>query len=196
MRKCIEVPAMQPPSVQPNENETEEERGRRFLSTRVRYEEYTPPISWGELTNVPKMPHTSADDDMNNPIEKINDNDVLLGRGGLTNTNPGNMKFRSLVSKHRMAYCTAPKGDKGALARFLCNHIRAKHGRFLRREDSDPRWYEVGDEKAVMKCGQALREGTAEIIRKAMNDGPGGVHQIDLDAESYEDLEKKRQRLA
>jgi hypothetical protein len=26
-----------------------------------------------------------------------------------------------------------------------------------------------------------------DIIRKAMNDGPGGVQQINLDAESYED---------
>ena len=80
-----------------------------------------------------------------------------------------------------MAYCTAPKGDKGALSRFLCNFVRASEGRFLRRDENSRSWFEVGDEKAVMKCGQALREGTAEIIRKVVNDGARAVHQIDPD---------------
>jgi hypothetical protein len=30
-----------------------------------------------------------------------------------------------------------------------------------------------------------------ELIRKAMNNGPRGAHQIDPDIESYEDLENK-----
>ena len=180
-RKSIELVAMQPPPEQPTDKEEEEEKRRRLLSTKLRYEEYTPPTSWGELTDVPRMPYTSADDDMTDPIEVIGPNDVLLGRGGLTNTNPGNIKFRALVARYRMAYCTAPKGDKGALSRFLCNFVRASEGRFLRRDEKSRSWFEVGDEKAVMKCGQALREGTAEIIRKVVNDGARAVHQIDPD---------------
>lgn len=136
------------------------------FSTKERYERYTPPPSWGKLTKVPKMPAVKADNKVNNPITEIKDNDVLLGRGGLTNTNPGNIKFRKLVSKYRVHYCTAPKGDKGALARYLCNYVRAMHGRFLAKASDGPAWYEVGDEKAVSKCGQALREGTAEFNRK------------------------------
>jgi hypothetical protein len=92
--------------------------------------------------------------------------------GGMTNSNPGNIRFRELVGKYRMAYCTAPKGDKGALARYLCNYVRSKNGRFLKRDEDDPKlnrgdvYYEVGDEKAVGKCGQALREGTAILLRR------------------------------
>ena len=36
----------------------------------------------------------------------------------------------------------------------------------MRKEESNGMWYEVGDEKAVSKCGQALREGTATTIRQ------------------------------
>jgi hypothetical protein len=57
------------------------------------------------------------------------------------------------------------------LARYLCNYVRSTHGRFLTREASNGNWYEVGDEKAVSKCGQALREGTAALIRKVITDG-------------------------
>ena len=84
-----------------------------------------------------------------------------------------------------MAYCTAPKGDKGALSRYLCNFVRSNHGRFLRKEDGDGHWYEVGDEKAVSKCAQALREGTAALIRRAINDTGDSGGQV-----RYQDAEK------
>ena len=38
----------------------------------------------------------------------------------------------------------------------------------MRKEESNGMWYEVGDEKAVSKCGQALREGTTNTIRQAV----------------------------
>jgi hypothetical protein len=161
LRRSVQVPTMRPP---PTAN-----AGPTTL-TKYRYEEYEPPVAWTELTSVPKMPTTLSDDKQEKPILRIGESDVLLGRGGLTNTNPGNIKFRAMVSKFRMAYCTAPKGDKGALARFLCNYVRSKKGMFLRRHEKDKSnsfWYEVGDEKAVLKCGQALREGTAELVKRA-----------------------------
>jgi hypothetical protein len=145
---------------------------RRTASTKLRYQVYTPPKAWSELAMVPKMDPTPPDDNMEFPVEahQIKPQDVLLGRGGMTNTHLGNIKFRELVAKYRMAYCTAPKGDKGALARYLCNFVRSKHGRFLRKEEPNGEWFEVGDEKAVGKCGQALREGTAALIRRAFTD--------------------------
>jgi hypothetical protein len=177
LRNVMEAPAMKPPAPA---DEREGKRGKkkkiydnderiRFHSNNVRYEEYTPPASWGALTSCSKQPHTPADDSQKRPIETINDNDVLLGRVGLTSySNPGNIKFRSLVRKYRMPYCTAPKGDKGAVSRFLCNYVRSNNGRFLRRDESIQKWYEVGDDKAVMKkCGQALRYDNDVIIRKA-----------------------------
>lgn len=150
-------------------NKKSRSRVARAFSTKIRYEQYTPPVSWDELTKVPRMPPTPADDKLEHLVETVGPHDVLLGRGGLTNTNPGNIRFRALVSKYRMHYCTAPKGDKGALARYLCNYVRANKGQFLQKDPVTQRWFEVGDDKAVMKCGQALREGTAELIRKALD---------------------------
>lgn len=82
--------------------------------------------------------------------------DVLLGRGGLSNNHSGNLWFRNLVATYRSAYNAAPKGEKGQLARNLCNYVRLSGGRFLEK-DRD-RWYECGDTRAQAKCSQALRE--------------------------------------
>jgi hypothetical protein len=67
-----------------------------------------------------------------------------------------------------MAYCTAPKGDKGQLARNLCNYVRLSGGRFLTKADEDGRWYECGDERAIAKCAQAMREGAADLVRETL----------------------------
>ncbi len=47
-----------------------------------------------------------------------------------------------------------------------------------KKESSQQKRYEVGDDKAVVKCGQALREGTADLIRKAITDG-GSAAQVE-----------------
>ena len=153
------------PAMRPTNEAKKPENQRLCTRTKFRYEHYTPPSSWSELTDVPKVDHVPADDDMKHPIEVAGEHDVLFGRGGATNMHPGNVNFRNLVQKYRAAYCTVPKGDKGALARFLCNYVRAKNGRFLRQDPSNKKWYEVGDEKAICKCGQALREGSAEFLK-------------------------------
>jgi hypothetical protein len=66
------------------------------------------------------------------------------------------------------------------------------NGRFLTREASNGNWYEVGDEKAVSKCGQALREGTAALIRKVINDGTAGDEKP-TEEEAIEVLRKTHQ---
>jgi len=45
------------------------------------------------------------------------------------------------------------------MARSVVLIVRKRGGRFLRRDDTDGRLYEVGDEKAEAKTSQALREG-------------------------------------
>ena len=76
------------------------------------------------------------------------------------------MHFRTLVSEFRMHYCTAKKGDKGRLSKRLTNFVRFKKGRFLQKDDVDNLWYEVGDPRAHGKWAQALREGTADLMRQ------------------------------
>lgn len=110
------------------------------------------------------------DHDRRFPIddENVTVRDVLFGRGGKTNTHPGNVHYRTLVSKYRVAYQTSKKNNKHALSKNLVHFIRSQNGRFLKRSGSDIFWYEVGDEKAIAKTGQALREGMAEIIRSSL----------------------------
>ena len=53
----------------------------------------------------------------------------------------------------------AKRREKPLMARSVVLVVRLRGGRFLRRDDTDGKLYEVGDEKAEAKTSQALREG-------------------------------------
>lgn len=89
----------------------------------------------------------------------MSDNDVLCGRGGGTNSQMGNRRYRALVRDFQPTYLMARRREKPLMARSVVLIVRRRGGRFLRRDDSDGRLYEVGDEKAEAKTSQALREG-------------------------------------
>lgn len=90
----------------------------------------------------------------------LNEHDVLSGRGGKTNTQPGNKKFRSLVQNYKLRYLEAKKKDKPKIAQQIVDFIRKKGGRYLQfREDID-QYIDIGNEKAREKTAQALREGS------------------------------------
>ena len=46
---------------------------------------------------------------------KINRNDVLCGRGGLTNSHVGNKHFRCVVAEYQLQYLRAKKMKRGIL---------------------------------------------------------------------------------
>lgn len=114
-------------------------------------------------------------------------NDILLGRGGGTNSHSGNVKFRKLVAAHKLRYLAATKADKPSVARDVVREWRSMDppGRFLAKvdgsstEDDDNTnynnnssgiddgdrggnniavWYDVGEKKAREKASQCLRE--------------------------------------
>lgn len=89
----------------------------------------------------------------------MTENDVLCGRGGGTNSQTGNRRFRALVRDFQPTYLMAKRREKPRMARSVVLIVRNRGGRFLRRDDTDGRLYEVGDEKAEAKTSQALREG-------------------------------------
>jgi len=89
----------------------------------------------------------------------MGENDVLCGRGGGTNSQMGNRRFRALVRDFQPTYLMAKRREKPLMARSVVLIVRHRGGRFLRRDDADGRLYEVGDEKAEAKTSQALREG-------------------------------------
>jgi len=98
----------------------------------------------------------SAEDTL---LDDITNHDVLLGRGGGTNTQAGNKRFRAIVNAHQPMYLQARRKEKPLIARCIVEWIRLKGGRFLKKDDASGKWVEVGDNRAEAKTSQALREG-------------------------------------
>jgi hypothetical protein len=89
----------------------------------------------------------------------INSYDVLCGRGGGTNSQIGNRRFRKLVQEFQPTYLLARRKEKPLLARTIVLIIRKRGGRFLKKDEETGELFEVGDGKAEAKTSQALREG-------------------------------------
>lgn len=92
-------------------------------------------------------------------LADVNTYDVLCGRGGGTNSQIGNRRFRKLVQDFQPTYLLARRKEKPLLARTIVLIIRKRGGRFLKKNEETGELYEVGDAKAEAKTSQALREG-------------------------------------
>lgn len=123
------------------------------------YRQMYPPGSHPAYGGIPRGPF----------IMDINNNDVLCGRGGATNSHVGNREFRKLVKKFKDKYLSAKKKDKPAVAAEVVEVIRKLDppGRFLKKDKDSGYWLDIGDLRAKEKTSQALREG-APLIRKQM----------------------------
>lgn len=98
-------------------------------------------------------------------------NDVLCGRGGLSNHHEGNIFFRSLVKKNRERYFKANKREKSFISLEVVETIKNEGGKFLKKVDketSSTSWIEIDDLKAREKTSQALREGAAAFSKRQM----------------------------
>jgi len=85
------------------------------------------------------------------------DNDILFGRGGYTNTNPGNIRFREEALELRPHYELLTKAEKYDISVVLIETMKNEKRRFLEKA-SDGKWHEVDDKGARKKASQALRE--------------------------------------
>lgn len=92
-------------------------------------------------------------------LTAVNHNDVLCGRGGGTNSQIGNRRFRQLVQEFQPTYLLARRKEKPLLARTIVLIIRKRGGHFLKKNEDTGEMFEVGDAKAEAKTSQALREG-------------------------------------
>jgi hypothetical protein len=117
---------------------------------------------------------------------EINDVDVLCGRGGATNSHPGNVYYRKLTDQYRLHYASVKKCYKTNVAKTVVKAIRNRHGRFLKRSGKHGMWYEIGDLAAKEKTSQTLREGLATIIRSSL--------QKDLRAQVAEAMDEVKKR--
>jgi len=134
-------------------------------------------------------------------VQKPNPKDVLCGRGGRINSHPGNVYFRTLVEQYKHKYCDpgTKNVDKARMASSIVYNIRNSSssssssdavvvgggggGRFLKEDQDSGYWVEIGDEKAIRKAAQALRE-MAPVLRhqtppRADGKGKGGRGKAD-----------------
>jgi hypothetical protein len=93
---------------------------------------------------------------------EVSDNDVLMGRGGVTNGHPGNQNFRELVRRRQMDYLAAPKLKKADIATLVTEEVFSSGGRFLMGKKKGG-WVEISKDKARAKASQALREKAPEL---------------------------------
>ena len=113
-----------------------------------------------EVTDPPLEPVLEPSDKaVCESLAEVNGYDVLCGRGGGTNSQVGNRRFRKLVQEFQPTYLLARRKEKPLLARTIVLIIRKRGGRFLKKDEETGELFEVGDSKAEAKTSQALREG-------------------------------------
>jgi len=129
---------------------------------------------------------------------EINPNDVLCGRGGLTNTHIGNRSFRAIVKEYQEKYITAMKKEKPKVAEIVVKKIleMTPPGRFIKKDKPSGMWFDVGHTKAVEKTCQALREGASKIRSRMESTKTPTDHvetaNMDPEVKQSSDEDKKR----
>ena len=111
-------------------------------------------------------------------ISEFYEADVLSGRGGGTNVHSGNRDFRDLINKYRTIYLKAKKNDKPAISRGIVKLVRSRGGRFLKKNDKDNMYYEIGDSQAREKTSQALRQRAPEMRKLLFDQQHPAAHHI------------------
>ncbi len=101
--------------------------------------------------------------------------DVVSGRGQGIQRLPGNVMFRRLVSAHKRTYAQAPKSHKVKVSQGIVTALRRFGAKFLEFDTNARCYSDIGDEKAVVKTGQALREGQVQIKRELAAEAEKGV---------------------
>ena len=108
-------------------------------------------------------------------ITRVQENDVLCGRGGETNHHAGNIQYRNFVKVCQPAYISAKRRDKPRIAEKIVQSVRKLGGRFLKKDPESNTWRDVGNTKAREKTSQALREGAPEL-RSPKDNVPAKKH--------------------
>ena len=94
------------------------------------------------------------------PEKEIRPDDILGGRGGLSNHHVGNKRFRQIVADMKENYRqTGVKTDKTALSKGIVQYVHIKGGRFLiKKGEGQVGWTTMTTAEARKKTSQALRE--------------------------------------
>jgi hypothetical protein len=115
-------------------------------------------------------------------ISTPHENDVLCGRGGLSNNHVGNARWRLLVNAKKEIYVSLSKRRKMLLSKSIVKTVRSQSppGRFLQKDPRSGLWSDIGDQKAHEKTSQALREGAPEIRQHVMSARSSTIAALEL----------------
>ena len=86
--------------------------------------------------------------------------DVVAGRGGGSNSHPGNRAYWQIILPNRELYKKSQTNeDKTRVAQEIVDFTKSKSGRFLQKEKGvGERWFVLPDNIAMSKVRQALRD--------------------------------------
>ncbi len=99
------------------------------------------------------------------------DDDVLRGRGGRTNTHPGNQRLLEFVRPLEASYALLKRGQKGRLSQDVVDTVHSWGGRFLEREVDDhgnERHYLMNQAGAIRLVAQKFRDEPGKRKRNRM----------------------------
>ena len=97
--------------------------------------------------------------------------DICCGRGKRNWNHSGNVAFRSLIQNSVNRYIDAPnKTAKTAVVVSIVDDIRQSGAYFLKQDDDNGRWYDIGDQQAREKVGHSLRDQVTAQKKNAAND--------------------------
>mmetsp|Transcript_19190 Transcript_19190/g.28748 ORF Transcript_19190/g.28748 Transcript_19190/m.28748 type:complete len:455 (+) Transcript_19190:173-1537(+) len=150
--------------VQPLNNLSEEMNDHVHQSTEVHPPNLTDnksvlepfPVGFSPIISLPEFHRGAVEVDQ----RAVHQNDILCGSGGGVHLHhPGNQYLRLLVNRLKGQYAhIQKKSDKMLLAKSIIRNIQGLQppGRFLQKNGDV--WEDIGEEKALKKICQALRE--------------------------------------
>jgi hypothetical protein len=106
-----------------------------------------------------------------NDVGALQSLDIVCGRGAPKNFHYGNQVFLELVKQYQTKYFCAKRSDKSVIALKLLDIIKARGGRFVRRQKAAGRfcWEPISDKSAYERVCQALRDGTPDLQRQVLS---------------------------
>jgi hypothetical protein len=97
------------------------------------------------------------------------DDDVLFGKGGFTNSHPGNIRFREKALEFRPVYERSSKDEKYKISKLLVETFTSEGARFLEK-GQDGEWHEVIDNGARNKARAALYDAHSYSVGASLTD--------------------------
>ena len=86
-------------------------------------------------------------------IQNPGSNDVLCGRGGVSQNHRGNKAYRAVITENKVRYVESCRHVKHLIVRSIVDAVRLQipPGRFLEKDDDTGLWYDIGDRRAFAK---------------------------------------------